>query len=148
MWETIKHYFSRRKQGFTLIELLVVIAIIGILSAALLLANVQTNLKRARDGKRVTDLESIRSGLEIYRSENGSYPGTLVELIPDFITAVPDDPKAPAQIYFYESGNCAGIYCKTYELCAALEKTPGSGSGGCISTNQCGLVCNYRTTNP
>ena len=59
--------------GFTLIELLVVIAIIGILStlAVIALGNART---KARDTRRVADLKQISTALELYYSDNGSYP--------------------------------------------------------------------------
>ncbi len=159
MWATIKRGIIQHQDGagFTLIELLIVIAIIAILSATVMLTSVQTNLKRARDGKRATDLEAVRSALEIYRSENGGYPNatgsvasTLGVLLPNFISALPVDPSNPTRNYYYAGANCAPpVLCKTYKLCAAFEKTAGSGSGTCTtSANLCGVTCNYRTQNP
>jgi type II secretion system protein G len=60
-------------KGFTLIELLIVIAIIGVL-ATLLMVNFIGVRQRARDAQRKSDLRQIQSALEIYRSDNGSYP--------------------------------------------------------------------------
>jgi prepilin-type N-terminal cleavage/methylation domain-containing protein len=59
-------------KGFTLVELLVVIAIIGVLSTLLLL---QLNVARAkaRDAKRVADINQVRSALELYFDDNGYY---------------------------------------------------------------------------
>lgn len=61
------------KKGFTLIELLVVIAIIGILStlAVVSLGNART---RARDSKRLADVRTVQSALEIYYTDQQSYP--------------------------------------------------------------------------
>jgi general secretion pathway protein G len=64
---------QKRRSGFTLIELLIVIAIIGVL-ATLLMANFVGVRQRARDAQRKSDLRQIQSALEIYRSDNGSYP--------------------------------------------------------------------------
>ena len=61
-----------RKKGFTLIELLIVIAIIGILMS-LSLFGIQGARKSSRDAKRKTDLESIRTALELFKADNGSY---------------------------------------------------------------------------
>jgi general secretion pathway protein G len=60
-------------KGFTLIELLIVIAIIGVL-ATLLMVNFVGVRQRARDAQRKSDLRQLQSALEIYRSDNSSYP--------------------------------------------------------------------------
>ena len=69
-----------KHKGFTLIELLVVIAIIGLLST---LAVVALNNARAkgRDAKRVADVKSIQTALELYFADQNGYPsGTAVVL--------------------------------------------------------------------
>src|SRR3989344_2742052 len=78
--------------GFTLIELLIVIAIIGIL-ASMLFVNIGDNsLKNARDAKRLSDVQNIRLGLLIYFFNNeGKFPNTLSELIPNNIPSIPID---------------------------------------------------------
>lgn len=63
----------RIKNGFTLIELLIVIAIISIL-ATLLMVNLVGVRQRARDGQRKADLRQIQSALELYRSDQSTYP--------------------------------------------------------------------------
>jgi general secretion pathway protein G len=63
----------KRDRGFTLIELLIVIAIVGVLSA-LLMANFIGVRQRARDSQRKADVRQIQSALELYRSDNSSYP--------------------------------------------------------------------------
>ena len=60
-------------RGFTLIELLVSISIIAILTT-LLTANFIGARQRGRDGQRKANLYSIQSALELYRTDNGSYP--------------------------------------------------------------------------
>ncbi len=61
------------RKGFTLIELLVVIAIIGILSAVGLIA-LNGAREKARDSKRKSDLNSIRTALALYYDTANSYP--------------------------------------------------------------------------
>ena len=60
-------------QGFTLIELLVVIAIIGILGTLSVVA-LGNARQRARDTKRLTDIQQIRNGLLIFANNRASYP--------------------------------------------------------------------------
>ena len=67
-------------KGFTLIELLIVIAIIGVL-ATLLMVNFVGVRQRARDAQRKSDLRQLQSALEIYRSDNGSYPSGLTSSV-------------------------------------------------------------------
>lgn len=63
----------RDYRGFTLIELLVVIAIIGILSSIVLTA-LDVSRERARDGQRRSDMKSIVNALELYITDNSTYP--------------------------------------------------------------------------
>lgn len=132
--------------GFTLIELLVVITIIGILMG-LLLVSFQGTRKSARDGKRKADLEQIRSGLEMCRSDTdtGSYPvGTTLPIAggincTNYLPSVPKDPLDPTYLYPYSGTK------NTYVLCAYLE----TGSGTVTDCGSCGaLACNWKVINP
>ncbi len=147
-----------RVQGFTLIELLVVISIIAIL-LALSIFGIQGARESSRDAKRKADLELIRSGLEMYKSDCGTYPvqptaaelpsslvgsGTPPSSCPatnTYISSVPKDPSDPGRKYIYASSTGA-----TYKLCAALEQ--GSGTVVCALSSDCGETCNYRVENP
>ncbi len=99
-----------KPQGFTLIELLVVIAIIGLLSS-IALVSLNSARKKARNAKRISDLRQIQSALELYYSDNNSYPstslawrsecptggaytpgGVIPGLLPTYLTALPADP--------------------------------------------------------
>lgn len=68
-----------RSKGFTLIELLVVIAIIGIL-ASVVLAELNTARGRARDAKRMIEINQLAKAIELYRADHGYYP---CETVPD-----------------------------------------------------------------
>lgn len=68
------------KQGFTLIELLVVIFIIGLL-ASIVVVSVNAARKKARDARRIADLDTVRTALEMYAdANNGKYPCQGAEL--------------------------------------------------------------------
>ena len=62
-------------RGFTLIELLVVVAIIGML-ASVVIASLGSSRMKARDARRIADLNEIRTALELYYSDNNQYPPT------------------------------------------------------------------------
>ncbi len=63
------------KRGFTLIELLVVIAIIGLL-ASVVLVSLNSTRKKARDTKRVADIDQIYKALNLYYDQYGCLPLT------------------------------------------------------------------------
>jgi prepilin-type N-terminal cleavage/methylation domain-containing protein len=95
-----------RKKGFTLIELLVVIAIIGIL-ATLAVVNFGSARMKARDAKRLSDANTLRTAVELYYDDNGAFPcagaGNLyiddqttcltTALVPTYMASVPVDPR-------------------------------------------------------
>lgn len=68
----MKHMFSSSK-GFTLIELLVVIAIIGLL-ASTVFTSLGSARAKARDARRMSDMNEIAKALDLYYAQNGSYP--------------------------------------------------------------------------
>lgn len=76
-------------RGFTLIELLVVIAIIGLLSTVIA-APITEARKKGRDSKKISDLRSIVTALNIYNDDNGGvYPADLTGLVPRYLPNLP-----------------------------------------------------------
>jgi prepilin-type N-terminal cleavage/methylation domain-containing protein len=67
-------YFRLKTKGFTLMELLVVIAIIGLLSTLAVVA-LDNARKKAKDAKRLSDMRTIVTALEMYYDKYGYYPG-------------------------------------------------------------------------
>lgn len=63
----------RKNKGFTLIELLVVIAIIGLLST-LAVVSLNSARQKSRDARRVSDVKQIQTALEMYFSDEDTYP--------------------------------------------------------------------------
>ncbi|MBD3282463.1 MAG: prepilin-type N-terminal cleavage/methylation domain-containing protein [Candidatus Portnoybacteria bacterium] len=124
-------------KGFTLIELLVVIAIIGLLST-IILVSLNTARTKARDSKRLSDMHQIILALEMYYSDNNTYPtrtadsccdgwdqgpcqseNTFIDLLVSqgYMTTVPNDPAG---------GSGTGCYGYNYYRY-------GAGSYGCNS---------------
>ena len=62
-----------RSRGFTLVELLVVVAIIGLLATLSVLALGSARV-RARDAKRLSDIKTVQTALELYHNDQGRYP--------------------------------------------------------------------------
>lgn len=66
--------YLKYNKGFTLIELLVVIAIIGLL-ASITLVSLKSAIAKARDGRRLSEINQIVKALEVYYSTYNQYPG-------------------------------------------------------------------------
>jgi len=64
---------TNMKKAFTLIELLVAIAIIGIL-ATVVVVNLSSSQKKARDARRLSDINQLDKALDIYYQQKGYYP--------------------------------------------------------------------------
>lgn len=116
-------FFNKKRVGktggFTLIELLVVIAIIGILSAVVL-ASLNSARQKARDAKRVADLNQLKLTLELYYDDNlNKYPVTLAPLVTGgYISVISLDPNGVAYSY---AALGAGANCTSYHLGGTLE---------------------------
>jgi general secretion pathway protein G len=154
---------NKYKKAFTLIELLVVMTIISVLLGISMVA-FQGSRKSARDTKRTSDLEQIRSALEVYRSDQGGYPPSSYSIStglicsPNTYMSGVNDLLSPSRVYAYVPGTnpanvCSGVGngATTYSLCAALENPPAvSAIVHCIGGSRCGsgIVCNYEIDNP
>ena len=137
----------KKEGGFTLLELLIVIVIIGIL-ALLIIPNITSAPKKARDTQRKTDLRAIQKGLEEYFVSNNSYPGTggIADAVlgssngtgpldnaqngaTPIMKTVPKDPKGGATqpyVYYYTP---SGTPASSYKLDGCLENGSDTGTG-------------------
>ena len=117
------------RAGFTLIELLLVVAIVAF-TAAIIFSAVSSTRERARDTKRIGDLNQIEKAIELYRNDYGGdpagadgqeyingVPNWIPGLIPSYIRVVPSDPidRDPFQYHYKRQGN-------DFELAARMER--------------------------
>ena len=137
-------------KAYTLIELLVVMTIVALLSGISIFA-LQGSRGSGRDGQRRADLETIRSALELYKSDCGAYPVNLPAAGSSLTSNAAGGLTPPSTARTYHNnipGDPTGgnyTYNRTsnfvYELCATLEEPPAT-------PQSCGGVGNYRVTNP
>jgi len=101
----------------------------------------------SRDARRQTDLNQIKTGLALYKNENGSYPDSLYEgqdslAESDVMAQMPKDPKGDTP-YAYTTDTDAGDFC----LGASLEDTsdlPSNHNDQCVEDlGSAGYSVNY-----
>lgn len=143
-----------KEKGFTLVELLIVIAVLGVLAGVLIIAiNPAAQMRKARDTKRKANVAQIQHGIELYRSDRGTYPeqsrlsscgSSLIEGSVTYISNIPCDPTGGA--YVYDSTPDTGTAIYTYSVRACLENVndPERDSG----TSPCAPRVGYTRTQP
>lgn len=122
--------FLKQRRGFTLIEVLVTVTIISLLTVMGAVSYRQTAIA-SRDAKRSADLETVRQGLVIYKTDQGSYPSgsnfntmlqalaTAGALTSSQNIVDPMNGQAPYGYTYSSNGT-------TFTLTARLEKTGGT----------------------
>lgn len=116
---------QRAKSGFSMIELLVVATIMIVLTTIGLVSYQNAN-RNGRNAKRKADLEAVRQGLVLYKTDNStSYPSgdfsTMLTTIADYLSSTNiQDPKSPTYDYTYSSSGTS------FQVCATLEVTGGT----------------------
>lgn len=77
----------------------------------------------SRDTKRVADMRSLMDALSLFYNENGNYPETLTELLPDKIEFIPENPNPGGEPYVYTPIGTApyNMYSLVYTLEVGLE---------------------------
>jgi general secretion pathway protein G len=141
-------------KGFTLLEILVVIVLLGIL-ATIVLGSYISSLERSRDSRRKQDLAQVSHALELYYSENNSYPDkedlnwgdSLTNNGILYMKQLPQDPSSPGYTYQYEVSEDN----QEFQLYCCLENTQDPeydnyGSNSCGTS--CDGVCRYGISSP
>jgi len=126
------------KKGFTLIEILVVTTIIVLLTSIAMVSYSMFS-KSSRDARRKADLDQVRAALEMYRSNEDTYPvgdwsalsGTLTTA---YMQSLPTDPKSPTYSYYY-SGTA-----NDYTIGSFIEATSPT---TCVAASACVSGCKY-----
>lgn len=140
-----------KKSGFTLIELLVVVAIIGLLSSVVL-ASLDGARKKARDARRLAEIQEIAKAIQFYYDDNGHYPpgenlsgnangyvgegARLDTYLAPYMPTVPHDPLGPGSpmvgsykrySYYYDGyQSCGGHPNQAVLAVAELETSAGN----------------------
>jgi prepilin-type N-terminal cleavage/methylation domain-containing protein len=110
-------------RGFTLIELMVVIAIIGIL-ASIIMVSLSSAQAKARDARRIADINTLKLSLEMYYNDNLKYPSSLGALVPNYMSVLPTDPS------FSGSNSCTnGTQSGCYYYAALISNSTGNCTG-------------------
>lgn len=137
-------------KSFTLIEILVVATIISLL-AGIGMVSYSSITKSSLDARRKADLEQIRAAIEMYRSNNSSYPttlsfgGNLCDPAPTgcppvgnkYLEKVPQDPKSTIKTYYYTGSSSDYTLASQLEGSSTCSSPPGGNSCGT------GFPCNY-----
>lgn len=132
------------RKGFTFIEILVVTVILMLLMG-IVVVSFQSASKQTRDARRKKDLAGLQSTLEMYKTNVGSYPASsgcggswtwpgcqsewIPGLIPDYLSALPTDPKGDASAFIGNLSTATYTYnysrptATTYILLTRLENT-------------------------
>jgi type II secretion system protein G len=147
---------NRYSFGFTLIELLITISIIAVLTAISAFA-LNGARETARDSRRKTDLEQIKSSLEIYKADCNRYPTAAAfdavavnssltgsSCTPvntnTYVQRMPGDPTGGGRYRYCPNASGTTYTLSTYQEDSTATVTAcGSCSGG---------TCRYQVTNP
>ena len=133
---------SIKLKGFTLIELLVVIAIIGVLSTLAVIA-LGSARSKARDSKRLADIKQISTALELYYSENNTYPEIITpgnsltspDGFTDYMKKIPSNPTPRTD------GGCPD---KDYSY-AYITASNKYALGFCLGSNNSSIIAGVNT---
>lgn len=128
---TKRRFWLSAGAGFSMIELLVVATIMIVLMTIGMVSYQNAN-RNGRNARRKADLEVVRQGLVLYKTDNNTtYPGgdfnSVLITIADYLSSTDiADPKDPTYVYTYTSS------ATTFELCATLELANNATQSYCL----------------
>lgn len=123
------------QKGFTLIELLVVITIIGILATGAV-TTFTSQIQKARDTTRISDVNALKSGIEQFYQDVAEYPAGWIDWltqanatsVQDYNPRLAQDPKTGQNCNESKCGyvyivapDANGITDGAYEISTAFE---------------------------
>ncbi len=104
-----------RAAGFSLLEMMIVITIILIL-AGMAAARYEQSVLRAKEATLKQDLFVMRNAIQQYTLDKEAGPSSLDDLVPKYLSSVPNDPMTRTKDWQTESEQV---------LLDPLETTPG-----------------------
>lgn len=117
---------------------MIIMVLISIASVSL-----SVSRRKARDSKRVRDIQSVATALQVYYMELGSYPigvanfAALSTVLANYMREFPIPPAGSTNIYGY-SNACASTPNQGYQMWADLEGSEYRNSAcGCSGNNFC-----------
>lgn len=112
----------KNQRGFTLLEMMVVVAIIAIL-AAILIPNFTRARAQAQTAACLGNMKTIATALELYYTDNETYPpnlaktpvdSTFAKTMDGYLNQIPVDPAAGAGKYYEISDSqTSGVWSYT-----------------------------------
>jgi len=137
---------KRSLRGFTLFELLIAITVLAILFIASTLV-ASSQMKKARDGKRKSDLNRIKVAVYDYYFDKNCFPDSLPacgeplklgETV--YLNSFPCDPQKNPYVYEIEKGTCPSWF----KALTNLENTADKDIDRVGCRTGCGPKCQYN----
>lgn len=128
------------KNGFTLIEFLLVAALIAILMT-MGFSSYGKSLSRGRDSKRLTDMQEVQKGFELYYARHNSYDlvDTMFGDTEVFPQGKPNPPVGSQEYGGWANGT-------DFMYCAQLENGPEYGNSICTGDINVSGNCGFAST--
>lgn len=125
----LKKAFSHQ-EGISLTEILISVTVIVLLGILILTAfKPRSQMAKARDARRKSDLAKLENLLEDYYNDHNCYPSSLNDLVLEkYIDQLPTDPETGDVYEYYFSG------CQIYRVYVKLEykEDPAIADVGCL----------------